>query len=84
MAGGLGGCDWDPVFLAHPVVSGLVPRTQSWPPHSSCSGEEFSRGRPRNSYRVMRETRLSYPRTSHLTHSGLCHIFREASLTTLS
>ena len=84
MAGGLGGCGWDPVFLAHPVVSGLVPRTQSWPPHSSCSGEEFSRGRPRNSYRVMRETRLSYPRTSHLTHSGLCHIFREASLTTLS
>lgn len=50
--------------LSHP---GLMPRTQSWPPRSSCSGEEFSRGRPRNSYRVMGETRPSYPRTSCLT-----------------
>lgn len=50
--------------LSHP---GLVPRTQSWPPRSSCSGEEFSRGEPRNSYRVMGETRPSYPRTSCLT-----------------
>ena len=72
---------------AQPVIPGLVPGTQSWPPHGSCSEEEFSWGRPRNSYRVTGETRLSCPRTSHLTpfrSLPQCHLFREASLTTLS
>lgn len=72
---------------AQPVIPGLVPGTQSWPLHGSCSEEEFSWGRPRNSYRVMGETRLSCPRTSHLTpfrSLPQCHLLRKASLTILS
>lgn len=49
--------------LAHSVVPGLMPGTQSWPPRGSCSEEEFSWRTPRNSYRVMGGTRLSCPRT---------------------
>lgn len=53
----------EPGSLAHSVVPGLMPGTQSWPPRGSCSEEEFSWRTPRNSYRVMGGTRLSCPRT---------------------
>lgn len=53
--------------LAHSFIPGLLPGDTELPPRGSCSEEEFSWRRPRNSSRVMGGTRLSCPRTSHLT-----------------
>lgn len=53
--------------LAHSFIPGLLPGDTELPPRGSCSEEEFSWRRPRNSSTVMGGTRLSCPRTSHLT-----------------